>query len=110
MIGSQGVHSDQAKLDMWNLVYAEKIGRIVTVTPEMKDVRYSECQVYIPTKANPEFKVGKYVVKCVEETKVGCVITRKLKFSDKTVGVERTLTHVHFLGWEDLSVPEDKNM
>ena len=80
MIGSEGVHTEEAKLDMWNVIFHERVGRIVTVTPEMTndDDWYAECLLYIPTLSYPKMQIGNYVIKCLFEIEDRQVVTRRL--------------------------------
>ncbi|XP_067685089.1 receptor-type tyrosine-protein phosphatase epsilon-like isoform X1 [Haliotis asinina] len=87
--------------DFWRMVWQEDVTQIVMLT-RLMEMNKTKCEHYWPD----ENKTKTYGHVQVMNTNVTVRADYKIsKFRVKKSGVERTVTHYHFLSWPDHGVP-----
>jgi len=107
----------------WKMVALEKVGLVVSLVQSVGDTKgvwswTIECRAYWPQKDGESLQCGKRIKLTRESTLIDTeellICKLRLEYADDLSTLEgsadltnsRVITHVHYKGWEDCSVPE----
>eukprot|EP00742_Colponemidia_sp_Colp-10_P005794 GILJ01006195.1.p1 GENE.GILJ01006195.1~~GILJ01006195.1.p1 ORF type:complete len:334 (+),score=27.70 GILJ01006195.1:36-1004(+) len=90
--------------DFWSMVWDENCALIVMLCQLYEDT-VPKCALYWPEGTTLDS--GRFTVQQIHDTKspVTEVLERKFVIREKSSGLERTVVHLHYVGWPDHSIP-----
>ncbi|VDI03857.1 Hypothetical predicted protein, partial [Mytilus galloprovincialis] len=91
--------------DFWQMVWQEKVGKIVMVT-KLEEERRKKCEQYWPKTVHKATMVDNFRLTMTEEQYHTVYVYRLIIVHNKTKKQERQVHHYHFTEWPDHGVPD----
>ncbi|XP_052219296.1 tyrosine-protein phosphatase Lar-like isoform X3 [Dreissena polymorpha] len=92
-------------LDIWRLIWAEKIQAVAMVTNLVEEGK-RKCFQYWPDDTRNPFKRGHFKISLIQQDDYADFIIRKLECSNESSHKVHTVYHCHFTAWPDKDVPD----